>query len=187
MTESNQPTNISAPPSIRLPVDRVHAVVRSVWRLLPGGVLIGLGYLIGFQIGSWALFWERQSITFVAIGTFILILALSGLSFVVSGIRWLLLAGWMRPVHVDIDETAIRASLGPFGSDTILWSDVRCTVAEGFDADLLSQLDNDAFTPHIRDARSQRDVYAWLQSRTGVAPESLTGALRPYFESRLND
>jgi hypothetical protein len=187
MTDAKRKADMNEPTTSLIAVDRLHASVKSLWRLLTSGLILGLAYLIGFQIGSWSLFWESQPVTFLAIGTMLIALSIVGAAFAFSGLRWLMLACWPRPLNVQIDATAIRASFGPFGSDTTAWTDVRCAVAEGFDVELLSHIGNDAFTPQIRDVHSERELFSWIQSRTGADPESLTRALRPHFEARLTD
>ncbi|MCB9857620.1 MAG: hypothetical protein H6818_18205 [Phycisphaerales bacterium] len=173
--------------AVRIPVDRVHAAVRALWRLLTSGLVIGLAYLLGIQIGDWSLFWEQQPATFAAIAIVIAGLALAGVGVGIGGGRWLMLAVWPKHVGLRIDEKAIDVALGPFGSESVPWANLTCNVAEGFDADMLSQIGDDAFTPVMLDAQKQRDLYAWIQSHSGVAPETLTHALRPYFEARVRN
>lgn len=177
----------AASTTVHLSVDRIHAAVKALWRLLMAGLVVGLAYLLAVQIGDWNLFWQQQSVAFLAIGTFIAGLALVGVGIGFGGLRWLMLAAWPRRVGLQIDSKAIHVVLGPFGSDSVPWNELTCKVAEGFDSDMLSHVGDDAFTPVMLDDRRQRDLYAWMQSHSGVEPETLTHALRPHFESRLRD
>ncbi len=160
--------------------------VKALWRLLIAAALLGLAWLLGVQIGDWSLFWREQPVTLMAILLFLTGLSAIGAIVTIAGARWLALAVWPAPVGIQVGDGAIDAALGPFGSVRIPWTRLRCEVAEGFDIDMLSHVGDDAFTPIMRDTQDPgRDVYAWLQSHTGVDPETLTHTLRPHFEARM--
>lgn len=171
---------------VRIGVDRIQVAVKSLWRLLLAGLLLGAAILIGLEIGSWKLLWQQQPATFIALAIIMATLAVAGVLTTVNGIRWLLMATWPKHLGVRIDAATIDAALGPFGHREYAWRDLQCKIAEGFDAEMLAQVHDGTFTPVLYDAREKRDVYAWMQAHSGAEPESLTRALRPYLEAHLS-
>lgn len=187
MTHTPDTTDAPTNPFTRIPVDRVQAAVKAVWRLLSAGLLTGTAVLIGFQLGDLHLFWQTQPITLIAIGVFVCALAITGVLIGIGGLRWLLLACWPGRLFIEIDAASIRAAFGPFGGRTFPWASLRCEIAEGFDAEMLSHVADDAFTPVLNDTREPCEVYGWIQSHSGADPDVLTRALRPYLIARMGD
>lgn len=181
------PTTATVENKCHLKVDRLHAIVRAIWRLLPAGLLIGAARLVKLQLGDLQLFWQQQPLACLALLILLAILGLVGLALTIGGLRWLLMAAWPQRIGLSVDDKSIDAAFGPFGRRSYPWNELECAIAEGFDADMLSQVGDDDYMPILRDARENRDVYPWLQSHCGAAPETLNRLLRPFLESRLRD
>jgi len=159
----------------------MRALSRGVWRLVAASLPLGAAY--AWRATNWALLWQSQPLTFVALGVVFLLVVAIGLFFLASGLRWLALAAWPRDLSMRIGASGIEWSFGPFGSGRATWSDIEARTEERYDAEMLARLPDDAFTPVVRDRRDGTDLYARLQAVSGVAPDVLNGGLRAYLRA----
>lgn len=179
--EPNENIDKQACATWQVRVDRLSALTRAIWRLVAASVPLGVAF--AWRTMDWGLLWTSQPLTFVALGVVFLLLVATGMFFLATGLRWLLLAAWPSDLSMRIDPSGVGWSFGPFGSGKVPWNDLDARTEEGYEEDMLTQLPDDAFTPVVRDRRDGTDYYARLQSVTGVSPEKLNGGLRPYLRS----
>src|ERR1051325_10740515 len=100
--------------SIVLPVDRSRALMRALWRLVSGGLLLGGAWLV-FGARDWALAWRTDPASFLSLGCVLLGLLVSGLLLCIVAMAWIALAASGSSVGGIVTCSGITLRLGPFG------------------------------------------------------------------------
>lgn len=166
----------AAPPPITLEVDRTRALVRGLWR-----VVLGVLVLVGVTLADirWSLLWRTDKATFMAYGTLCLAAAAAGLAMLLPGLKWLVLCFSSKPLSIVLDDRGLSMNLGPFGRFAFDASRLSIGLDREIDPELLEHMPDDAFMPTIRHPSSPKDLAIVIQVFTGLASEKLTALLRP--------
>ncbi len=174
--KTDAPLETTAAPAIRLEVDRTRALVRGLWR-----VVIGSLVLVGVVMADvrWSLLWRTDKATFMAYGTLCLAAAAAGLALLLPGLKWIALCLSSKPLAIVLDDRGLSMNLGPFGRYEFDANRLSIEVDREIDPELLEHMPDDAFMPTIRHPSSPKDLVIIIQVFTGLASEKLTAILRP--------
>ena len=170
------------PPSIRIAIDRTRAMVRGLWRLACGALLIGPVLIMDLD---WELLWQAQRATFFASALLTALLTAAGLVVLVYGIRWIMLAAWPGRVGIDVSPLHISICAGPFGRESYVWSEIRVAYDEDVDQSLWDVLLDDETLPGVRHPACEEDLIVRIQRLAALRMEELTAVLKPYFKRGL--
>jgi hypothetical protein len=181
---ANSEKSPQTPPAIRLPVERGHALIRGLWRLLCA-VLLGGFVFIAWP--NWQLLWLTQKAICLAMAMILLCAAAIALALALVAFRWLLLACWNGPLGIEITPQTITMRLGPFGSRHVDWTRLRIELDADIDRDLFDLMPDDAFVPKIRNLDSGEDLAGSILKFARVSHEEFTRALRPYLGNRYKE
>lgn len=172
-TESNS-TEL---PTFELPVERSAALMRAVWRLL----IVTIIAIVLLSIRpDWRLLWLTDRASLVGLGVIWTGMLLTTAMLAYSAGRWITLAVWRRPVGIRVSPEAIELRLGPFGERRYAWKDIRVSLPESVDAELISSMPDDAFVPQLRHPAQEEDLAILMLRFSRTRPEALTRLLRPY-------
>src|SRR6266404_3474317 len=117
-------------PAITFPIERSHALMRGIWRLLCAAIVGGAGFVIW---PDWRLLWLTQKASFLALLVIVVCVAIAAIALAIASIRWLLLACWPGPLDIQMTPQTISMRLGPFGSYGFNWSQLRLELDESVD------------------------------------------------------
>lgn len=168
-------------PAIRFPIERSHALMRAVWRLLSVVIVGGALFVVR---PDWRLLWLTEKASFLALAVIMLCGAAAAIGLSLVAIRWLLLACWPSPLGIEITPERVSMWLGPFGTREHAWSGLRLELGEDIDWDMMDLMPDDAFVPRLRVVASGADLIDVILKFARVSHEELTRALRPYLVRR---
>jgi len=161
-----------------IPLDRLQAFVRFVWRGAIGAACIWLGRLIWAGPAS-------QTIVYLSFLICAFSIALTGLMLVLAALRWLALALWPSPTQIIMTEKAISLRTGAFGHDSFTWSDIRVELEGDLEADIYESLPAEALVPTLRHQPTDHNVFGSLQTYCGRPAEELAAQIKPFVLQRL--
>jgi len=158
-----------------IPVDRWRAAMRASWMLGLSLLIFLLSRAIARGI-HWTEMWAADRFTLVAEVTLLGLFALVGLALLLSGGRWLLLAIWTKPTHVEIGGDAVGLRLGPFGVHELDWQRIQVQAAPARDEDFPLPEDDDPQLPQLHHPNLAGDMIEWIARFTGASSAELTRA-----------
>ncbi len=167
----------STPPLV-IPLDRLQAFVRFVWRAAVGGGCIWLGRSI----------WpgpDYQTIVYLSFLICAFSIALVGLMLVLAALRWLALACWPGGTRIHVTADAIDLQTGAFGHDSFAWSDIDVELEGDLEADIYESLPPEAIVPTLRHRPTGHNVFGSLQTYGGRPAEELAAQIKPFVLQRL--
>ena|ERR1043166_2432853 len=164
-------------PRIHLPVDRWQAMMRGMWRTLALALAVGLCLAIR---PNWSLLWRTEKASFLALLTILILFGAVAISLAVSAGRWLLGAPWWKPMGIEISPQGVQLCLGPAGTHTYSWDDLRFVLDEAVDWDMLELMPDDAFVPRIIHRPTHTEIGAMIVQYSGITHEAFTRHIRPY-------
>ena len=164
-------------PSFTLPVDRISAAVRALWRLLASAILVGAGWAAWMPI-RWNLLWHEQRASFLALTLIILILIGCALATLVGAVRWSALAVWPGRPGVECSTQKVSLMLGPFGTRSASWRDIE--VSREF---LVEDDPSTECTVRLVSRLDGADLTAMIQRFAAIDAESLSTRLAPLLDA----
>jgi len=173
-------SDVPSQPTIVLPIDRIAATVRAFWRLLCGGVIVGLLGVAAWQV-SWQVLWWERRLTCLALGLVFGAIGLVGVGLIAAAGRWLLLALWFKARGVTISPDGVRIDAGPFGRQMYDWQRMRMTMEAGVEPEFIDRMPDDALSISLRHPLRLDDLGPEIQRLCGLDAAGLTRTLRPYF------
>lgn len=173
---------IDQPPTLCIAVDRTRALVRGLWRVACGALLVGPVLLMDLD---WKLLWQTQRATFLATSLLTTLVAAAGLILLVYGTRWIMLAAWPGRIGIDISPLHISMRAGPFGTEAYSWSEIRIAYDEDVDRAVWDVLLDDETLPHVWHPGCQEDLIARIERLTALRTEELAATLKPYLKRGL--
>ncbi|MEK6642606.1 MAG: hypothetical protein AABZ08_01755 [Planctomycetota bacterium] len=188
MTHSDDSTPIPSPgsapelPTIIWRVERSHALMRSMWRLLAMVVCAAVLFIVRLD---WHLLWLTDKASFLGLGLLLLTPLAASLALAISAVRWLLLAARPGVSHITISPQDVTIDLGPFGKRSHPWTDLLLNVDTDLDRELLESLPDDAFVPRLTCKSTGEDVIKTALRFTSVSNEAVTRALREYLRLEM--
>lgn len=164
--------------SLVIPLDRLQAFVRFVWRGVVGAGCIWLGRSI----------WpgpDYQTIVYLSFLIFAFSIALAGLIFVLAAVRWLALALWPGATRINMTNERIDLNTGAFGHDSFAWSDIDVELEGSLEADIYESLPAESIVPTLRHRPTDHNVFGSLQTYSGRPAEDLAAQIKPFVLQRL--
>jgi|GEM_PF-3421695 len=170
--------NDSALARLVIPLDRLQAFVRFVWRGALGAGCLWLGRLI----------WpgpDYQTIVYLSFLTCAFSVALTGFILALASLRWLALALWPSATHITMTDKTIDLHTGAFGHDSFAWSDIDVALEGDLEADIYESLPAQAIVPTLRHRPSDHNVFGSLQTYSGRPAENLAAQIKPFVLQRM--
>ena len=164
-------------PSCILPVDRISAAVRAVWRLLASTILAGAALAVWTPI-RWNLLWHEQRASFLALTLIIVILVGFALATLVGAVRWSALAVWPGSPCVECSTQKVSLMLGPFGNRSDSWHDIEVSREWLVEDDPSSEC-----TVRLVSRSDGADLTAMIQRFAAIDAESLSTRLAPLLDA----
>lgn len=164
-------------PSCILPVDRISAAVRALWRLLASAILAGAAWAVWMPI-RWNLLWHEQRASFLALTFIILILVGFALAALGGAVRWSALACWPGRPAVECSIKTVSLMLGPFGTRSASWRDIE--VSREF---LIEDDPSSECTVRLVARSDGADLTAMIQRFAAIDAESLSTRLAPLLDA----
>lgn len=158
-----------------IPVDRWRAAMRASWRLGLSALIFLLSRAIANGI-HWNEMWAADRFTLVAEVALLALFGLLGLALLLSGGRWLLLALWTKPTHIEFGGDVVALRLGPFGVHELDWRRMRVQAPPARDEDFPLPEDDDPQLPQVYHPSLAGDLIEWISRFTGASPAELLRA-----------
>ena len=165
-------------PSLVIPLDRLQAFVRFVWRGAVGAGCIWLGRSI----------WpgpDYQTIVYLSFLICAFSIALVGLMLILAALRWLALACWPGRTRILVTTDAIDLQTGAFGHDSFAWSVIDVELEGNLEADIYESLPAESIVPTLRHRPTGHNVFGNLQTYSGRPAEDLAAQIKPFVMQRL--
>lgn len=172
------PLAYDATQELIIPLDRLQAFVRFVWRGAVGAGCMWLGRSI----------WpgpDYQTIVYLSFLIFAFSIALAGLMFAMAAVRWLALALWPGVTRIKVTNERIDLHTGAFGHDSFAWSDIDVELEGNLEADIYESLPAESIVPTLRHRPTDHNVFGSLQTYSGHPAENLAAQIKPFVLQRL--
>lgn len=164
-------------PSCILPVDRISAAVRALWRLLASAILVGAAWAVWIPI-RWILLWHEQRASFLALTVIILLLIGCALATLVGAVRWSALVVWPGSPGVECSTQRVSLKLGPFGTRSASWRDIQVSRQWLVEDDPTTEC-----TVRLVSRVDGADLTAMIQRFAAIDAESLSTRLAPLLDA----
>ena len=161
-----------------LPIERLQAAVRFIWRGAIGAACIWLAALI----------WpapEHETIVYLSFLVCAVSIAFCGFILCLAALRWLALTLWPQPTFIRLTPQHIEIHAGPFGREAVNWHALNVELEGGLTAEIFVSLPDEALVPTLRRSQDGANLFGTLQTYSGQPAEHLAALIKPFVFERM--